>query len=648
MKPVHRILVVASCLVLTGAAPLFSSGSPSSLPPSPLSFPADFDRADLGRLLRSEHPRLFATENRWQEIRASIETTPQLANALAALEMAAIEINDAPPSERVVTGKRLLSVSREVLRRTLVLGVLYRLTDEEQYFERARAELLQVASFEDWHPSHFLDTAEMTLAVAVGYDWLYQKLSDDDRAILRAAILEKGLRPGMGSHSWKEWDNNWNQVCFAGLVAGALAIGDYEPDLAVAFLRETFARIHLPLDASRPHGAYPEGPAYWSYGTHFQVILISVLESALGQTWSLENYPAFQESATYINLMIGPSGQFFNYADGSASVSAMPALHWFAAQSKDSALDARERDRLRNNDARALSQATRHRLFALSLLWLDPALERLPPEPLPLHWHADGPNPIAVHRSSWAPDALFLGIKGGFPAVNHGHMDLGSFVLDWRGLRWATDLGAQSYHSLESRGMRIWDRAQASDRWRVFRLNNYSHNTLVADDQLQRIDGFAPIRAFSGDAAAPFTIIDMTAAYQETLTSAIRAASLYDQETVLLHDRVEGLDEGMKLRWGMVTTAQIAIDGDQAVLHQEGQALHVRILSPRTTFEVIPTNPPPHEFDVANPGTRMLAFFVNGRKQPEHLRVVFSPEALSDERIGYILSRPPLTNTVVP
>lgn len=628
------------CFPMTGAV-VASGDDSSAMENRLLSFPPDFSQTDFQELLRPAHPRLFASQQRWQELQEAVRDTPALAHAVTALEEAAARIGSAPPQERVMIGQRLLSASREILRRTLVLGTLYRITGQERYFVRARAELLNAAAYSDWNPSHFLDTAEMTLALAFGYDWLYHELGNEDRATLRQAILEKGLQAGRGAHSWKQRDNNWNQVCFAGMVSGALAIGEHEPDLAVEFLRETFANIHWPLDAGRPHGAYPEGPIYWNYGTSFQVILLSVLESALGKTWGLENYPGFQESAVYINLMIGPSGSFFNYADGRARVPAMPALHWFARQAGDPALDRRERERLLSDPAKLAESAARDRLFALSLVWFSPALQSEDSAPLPLHWRADGPNPVAVHRSSWDENGLFVGIKGGSPSVNHGHMDIGSFVLDWRRLRWAADLGMQDYESLESRGLSIWDRSQEGDRWRVFRLNNLSHNTLVIDGQPQLVGGFAPVRAFSADAEAPFTTIDMTDLYAGSLTSAVRGIRLLKGESVLLHDDLEGLARGQRVRWGMVTPAVVEVDGNRAVLRQQGETLYAQILSPEeATFEIVQTDPPPSDFDAPNPGTRMLAAFVDGDGATRHIRVVLSGKKLSESQSREILAHP--------
>jgi len=41
--------------------------------------------------------------------------------------------------------------------------------------------MLAAAQFPDWFPKHFLDTAEMTAALGVGYDWLFDFLSAEER-----------------------------------------------------------------------------------------------------------------------------------------------------------------------------------------------------------------------------------------------------------------------------------------------------------------------------------------------------------------------------------------------------------------------------------------------------------------------------------
>ena len=45
-----------------------------------------------------------------------------------------------------------------------------------------------VCAFKDWNHSHFLDVGEMAMAVSIGYDWLYDELSEETKANARAAL----------------------------------------------------------------------------------------------------------------------------------------------------------------------------------------------------------------------------------------------------------------------------------------------------------------------------------------------------------------------------------------------------------------------------------------------------------------------------
>ncbi len=220
-------------------------------------------------------------------------------------------------------------------------------------------------------------------------------------------------------------------------------------------------------------------------------------------------------------------------------------------------------------------------------------------------------------------------------------MDIGSFVLDAKGVRWAIDLGAQSYRSLERRGMGIWDMRQESERWSVFRLNTHSHNTLLVDEEQQLVEGFAPIISFSQNPDSAHTVVDMTEVYADVIDRALRGARFFPGESVLLHDEITGLGLGQRIRWVMMTRAEIELESDRAILRQEGQTLYARILAPADAeFAVVQTEPPPNEWDAPNPGTRMLALFVDGcdDASSRHLRILLSKEKLSDERVGELRS----------
>ena len=105
------------------------------------------------------------------------------------------EVLTLPPVERIKTGKRLLGVSREALKRFFYLSYTYRVHGGDAYARRAVDEMLAVCAFSDWNPSHFLDVGEMAMAVAIGYDWLYGVLTPEERETIVKALKERPSTP---------------------------------------------------------------------------------------------------------------------------------------------------------------------------------------------------------------------------------------------------------------------------------------------------------------------------------------------------------------------------------------------------------------------------------------------------------------------
>ncbi len=171
--------------------------------------------------LRPSHPRLIMTESELERVRQMIKSEPLARAWHAKLRQQAEKMLDEPTVEYKLNGPRLLAQSRRCLDRVYTLGLLYRLDGDKRFAERAKQELFAAAAFQDWNPSHFLDVAEMTHAFGIGYDWLFDALSAEERATLRTAIIEKGLKPSLvdklshaarGYNWWLTVTHNWNQV----------------------------------------------------------------------------------------------------------------------------------------------------------------------------------------------------------------------------------------------------------------------------------------------------------------------------------------------------------------------------------------------------------------------------------------------------
>jgi hypothetical protein len=527
----------------------------------------------------------------------------------------------------------------EVEKRVGLLAAAYRLTGKPEYVERAKRELLAAAAFENWNPSHFLDTAEMTLGVALGYDWLYDALDEATRATLLEAIREKGLKQALAkTYFWSKGNNNWSQVCWGGMVAGALAIRDQDPELALEIIHRAVTSVPYSIKPYAPNGSYPEGPGYWTYGTTYYIYMMDLLTKALGTDFGLYDLPGFAKTGDYINVVTGPSGRFYNYADGGDGRGHQLALWWLALRSKrpdwlrKEAADMREA--VRTGDPR--KTALRSVSFPVLLLFWFQETEADVPCQVPLNWASDGHVPLVVMRTSWQdPNAAYLATKGGPATQNHGHMDSGSFIYEADGVRWAVDLGAQSYYSIEKLGMNLWNSKQDSDRWKIFRLSSASHNVVTIDGQLHVAKGFGRVETFERDPVLPHAVVNLDEVYAGQAERVTRACALMPSRVGVIQDRLAGVKPGAKVRWAMVTQAKSCqAQGADMVLAAGPKSLTVRALSPAAvSWQVTDLSTPPNAWDVANKGASMIAFeTVVPEGGSLDLRVLLVPAGVQPEK----------------
>ena len=135
------------------------------------------------------HPRILLLKDEETIIRSAIAESKVWSDMHDAIITESEKVLSLPVLERVQVGRRLLDKSRECLRRVFYLSYAHRITGEKKYLERAEKEMLTVAKFSDWNPTHFLDVAEMTMGMAIGYDWLFHHLSEESRNTICNAIV---------------------------------------------------------------------------------------------------------------------------------------------------------------------------------------------------------------------------------------------------------------------------------------------------------------------------------------------------------------------------------------------------------------------------------------------------------------------------
>jgi len=574
--------------------------------------PLSASNDDVLKTLRPGHPRIYVLDSQLPAIRKLTKSDPEVKRWYGILEERAEKMLMEPTVEHKLIGPRLLDQSRTALDRISTLGFLYRLDGDRRKAERAKTEMLAAAAFSDWNPSHFLDTAEMTHALALGYDWLYSYLAPTDRKTIREAIVEKGLKPGLASYnkesSWAHVSYNWNQVCNGGMTLGALAIADEEPEISRQVIDYARSSIVMAMRSYAPDGGWEEGPGYWDYATVYTTYFLAGVESALGTDFGLSQMPGFADAGIFRIHSIGPLRLTFNFADAEPEAGTSAEMFWLAKKFHRPLYAKHERSMVGDHPE------------SFHLIWsLDSLAPKSAPEPdRGAIFRAVN---AAFFRSAWDdPKAIFIGFKGGDNAANHGHLDLGTFVLDALGQRWALDLGPDDYNLPGYFG---------KERWSYYRLRTEGHNTLTLDDQYQNLDAKAPLIAYLSTPNRSFAVADLSAAYEPAVSKALRGVELINGRQVLVQDELM-LTKPVKVVWNFHTRAKIDLDLSTAILTQGDSKLVARILSPKgAKFEVISADPPPPEGQ--QPDVRNLIICLPRVEEHVRLAVTFAPSVAESQ-----------------
>ncbi|MBL7968509.1 MAG: heparinase II/III family protein [Prolixibacteraceae bacterium] len=529
-----------------------------------------------------------------KDIKLKLKSDPLVQSYFGYLQKQADSILEKPLLKHQLEGFRLLAVSREMVERMGVLGMVYRMNKKPEILKRIDKELLTVCNFPDWNTQHFLDVAEMSFAVAIAIDWTGEFLPKTTVQLAKKSLIEKGIKPSYNESGvrmfWITGTNNWNSVCHGGMVAASLAVADVAPELAARTIARALDKLPNSLNEYGPDGIYPEGPTYWGYGTSYAVVAANMLTTAFGSDFGISAIPGFMGSANFNLYVTAPSGYFFNFADSGDKKDGDDSVlrAWFAAKTGDGLYFDKE---FFANPEKA------GRFAGAGMVWLAQYSQRKKSE-LPLNWHGNGANPVAVFRVAMDdPGNYFLAVKGGKANLSHGNMDAGTFVFELDGVRWVIDPGNQSYYPLNRIGFQLSDHSQNGERWTLLTKKNQGHSTISVNDARFLVNGTATITDFK-DAGIPEVTIDMTPLYGDNVKSLNRRFIKESNRSVLIEDIIQSSEKTEWIIWQLMTCADVEIVKDGAILRQNGKMLKLENLShPDFIVSLISLDPPPLALD---------------------------------------------------
>lgn len=340
-----------------------------------------------------------------------------------------------------------------------------------------------------WNPSHFLDTAELTAAYGIAYDWLHDQWTSDQLESIRFTMIEYGLSNGVIAYDdandplfygwWRNnTEGNWNCVCNNGLTMGSLAIlGDDTTGTAQQLLSMTVTNaVENCALSPTSDGSWPETNDYWYFGSTGHAEMASSLLTATGSAYNLLDVnPGMKLSGLFHMYATGP-GSLFNYGDtgpNKYTATANP-MFFYGDHFNMPEYQLFQRDQV---DAAE----------PWSMFWYDATVYGAFWDGLALdHFFDNSTDQWASMRSSWTDEnALFVAVKAGTLQGHQTHNDLdcGDFVVDALGNRWFGELGdgdyvAEGYFSSD---------AQDSDRWLYYRKRTEGQNTILVGAANQNV-----------------------------------------------------------------------------------------------------------------------------------------------------------------
>lgn len=538
------------------------------------------------------HPRLIADNSVFDSISNSSNPVKKLAQATvidyAGKIVKGFTTKGSYLNDEFYIGEydaNFLDMSKRVKKFSVVLSMAYQLTGNTDYTDTLVRVLYAAGGLDDWNPSHYLDVAEMTSAFAIGYDWCYDALTPEQKSDISSFVFDKALSDAIlyydgtkGLTSWTYSNINWNAVVNSSLMMGAIAFAESDPVLCGRIIEYSQKSLQNVLAELAPDGGWHEGIAYLKYTLEYLTQLSSTLDTVYGEDTLIIPASGFEKTADFLMAAYGPAG-YHNYADMDRSSTSPSELFYIA--------DVFDRSDV-HSFALAHSSQSSPEVAVSALLWCSDSFAAVD---LPLtNYYSRN-----IEHISFATEAngkrAWLSAIGGINGLNHSHMDLGSFVYDYDGIRWALDLGSESYYD----DYFEINKGLSSGRWSYYKARAEGHNTLVLNPspdagQLDTANAFVTRHSLGGD--TPYAIYDLTGAYSDNADGVSRGFMLLPGGGAVIRDEIT-TDEDTLIYWFMHTDAEISLsaDGKKATLTKNGKSVDVVVYEDSLSFDVKAAGP---------------------------------------------------------
>lgn len=466
------------------------------------------------------HPRLMLRSGDITAMRAARAISPSARQAHERIVAAAEQV-----VAREVVAHPLSITTQEIFEDIFYLSYSYLTTDDMRYARRAEQEMLAVCKLPDWNPSSPDDVATLTMALAIGYDWLYRALPVHSRSIIGTTIYEKGLLVA-DELTMSESIGN------IGILFGALATADRSPEYCQMLVAKYVEANEKVLSAKNNLVTNID---QWSREAALQAMYSATMKSALDIEPSSSVVESFAQGAEALCYMVAPSNLYYNYGGSSAEANAIAAKYWVAQKSNNTSLVA--------VDERLATQGHFVEDFTLPLYMLFASGQELSKLRMPHSKLYRGADEMVIYHSGWDADDTYLAIKGG------NAESAGEYVFESGGVRWTSLTGGVD-------------------------------GRLVIDGVSSDGQGEARVREVVEASRRHGAVIDLSALYSAQATSVVRSIELGKGDRLVVTDNISCGSQPASIEWSITTAAEAEVVAANTIkLTSMGKTLFLRVRS---------------------------------------------------------------------
>lgn len=486
---------------------------------------------------------------------------------------------------------KALSSLRAEKGRIEALGMMYLLTSNADYcakgYERVQALAAQglPAAFED----HYLYIGELAYTYAVAYDWLYNGLNEEQKEVISHAVKEQCLDKAgdavVNGTEFAAMTTNLNTVCIGGITTAAMAVCEDYPQTSSDIIKGAVRNTPRAIQSWAPDGVYGEGSMYWDYGTVYLAYMMSTMDNLLSTDFGLSSVDGFEKIGEFPSFINGNSGFDFNFGDSIETPCAGAQLYWFASKTGKPSMILPRWERRSGGSV-------------YDLIWYDELLKNEASVSDFKDSLKEGRVNIAAFRTA-DKNGIYAAIKGGDNQMPHTDLDIGNFVLDAMGERWAADLGPEPY----TNDYFVMGRPD-SPRWTYYAKRAEAHNVPLINPGYtadQNVNAKCAISEFQSNDSSGYALIDMTEAYTGARSVKRGMAVIDDKSRVIVRDEIR-MNEPGEIYWMLHTkaAARVADRGKTVYLTQNGKVMKMTLLTGNGIFETaeekpLETSPSPEE-----------------------------------------------------